>query len=409
MILGSRHWAGSPSGSYRNSVSARSSAMSTNASGLTASAATSRACGPDPVRSLDDLRRPAVHAQERPARPLPVRAVRRAARGGRTHPRLLGHDGQADGRRVHARRRRTLRRGLRALPRAGRRRARDDAAQRQRLRALHRRPRLPLRRRAPRHDGRAGLGWHDGAPAAADQDFRPDVSLYAELRAHARPGASRIAVPRPDDDQPPLRASLGAEPWTEAMRAEIDGGLGVRACNIYGLSEVIGPGVACECAEERAGSHVKEDHFLPEVVDPESGAPLPEGEVGVLVFTALTKQALPLLRYWTGDLASLSSEPCSCGRTLVRMSADPGPDRRHAGHPRRERVPHPGRGGHRPVLRAVSPLPAGRQPRPARWTRSTCAAELTQDIFRSVGIERLDGARSRRTTPLRDLAGALPG
>ena len=77
----------------------------------------------------------------------------------------------------------------------------------------------------------------------------------------------------------------------------------------------------CECVEERNGSHVNEDHFLPEVVDPESGEQLPEGEVGVLVFTTLTKQALPLIRYWTGDLASLSSEPCSCGRTLVRMSA----------------------------------------------------------------------------------------
>ena len=105
------------------------------------------------------------------------------------------------------------------------------------------------------------------------------------------------------------------------MRSEIERGLGVRACSLYGLSEVIGPGVACECIEERAGSHVNEDHFLPEVVDPESGEQLPEGEVGVLVFTALTKQALPLIRYWTGDLASLSSEPCSCGRTLVRMSA----------------------------------------------------------------------------------------
>ena len=104
------------------------------------------------------------------------------------------------------------------------------------------------------------------------------------------------------------------------MRAEIDRGLGVRTSNTYGLSEIIGPGVSAECVEERSGSHINEDHFLPEVVDPESGEQLPEGEVGVLVFTALTKQALPLIRYWTGDLASLSSEPCSCGRTLIRMS-----------------------------------------------------------------------------------------
>ena len=79
---------------------------------------------------------------------------------------------------------------------------------------------------------------------------------------------------------------------------------------------MIGPGVSGECIEERNGSHVHEDHFLPEVVDPESGEQLPEGELGVLVLTTLTKQALPLVRYWTGDLASLGSEPCSCGRRL---------------------------------------------------------------------------------------------
>jgi phenylacetate-CoA ligase len=114
-------------------------------------------------------------------------------------------------------------------------------------------------------------------------------------------------------------ALLGAEPWTEAMRGEIDAGLGVRSTNIFGLSEVIGPGVSCECVEERSGSHVNEDHFLPEVVDPETGEPLPDGEEGVLVFTTLTKEALPLIRYWTGDITSLDSEPCRCGRTLKRM------------------------------------------------------------------------------------------
>jgi phenylacetate-CoA ligase len=114
-------------------------------------------------------------------------------------------------------------------------------------------------------------------------------------------------------------AVLGAEPWTEPMRREIDAGLGVRATNIFGLSEVIGPGVSCECVEARAGSHVNEDHFLPEVVDPDTGEPLPDGEEGVLVFTTLTKEALPLVRYWTGDVTSLDSEPCLCGRTLTRM------------------------------------------------------------------------------------------
>jgi phenylacetate-CoA ligase len=103
------------------------------------------------------------------------------------------------------------------------------------------------------------------------------------------------------------------------MRREVDAGLGVRSTNIYGLSEVIGPGVSCECVEARAGSHVNEDHFLPEIVDAETGEPLPDGEEGVLVFTTLTKEAQPVVRYWTGDVTSLDSEPCACGRTLARM------------------------------------------------------------------------------------------
>ncbi len=124
----------------------------------------------------------------------------------------------------------------------------------------------------------------------------------------------------PPEDVPVRFAVLGAEPWTESMRAEIDRLLGARSINCYGLSEIVGPGVAFECAEVREGSHVAEDHFLPEVVDRESGAVLPEGEVGVLVVTTLTKQALPLIRYWTGDVTSLSSEPCRCGRSFVRMA-----------------------------------------------------------------------------------------
>src|SRR3970040_2808086 len=104
-------------------------------------------------------------------------------------------------------------------------------------------------------------------------------------------------------DQTSLRfALLGAEPWTERMREEIDAGLGVRCTNLFGLSGVIGPGVSCECIEERSGSHVNEDHFLPEIVDPHSGEALAEGDEGVLVFTTLTKEALPLVRYWTGDI-----------------------------------------------------------------------------------------------------------
>lgn len=119
----------------------------------------------------------------------------------------------------------------------------------------------------------------------------------------------------------PLRYGvLGAEPWTEEMRAAIEAGLGITAVNIYGLSEVIGPGVSNECIEEQRGAHVFEDHFLVEVVDPHSGEPLPPGARGELVFTTLTKEAMPVIRYRTGDLAWLIDEPCRCGRTHVRMS-----------------------------------------------------------------------------------------
>jgi phenylacetate-CoA ligase len=118
-----------------------------------------------------------------------------------------------------------------------------------------------------------------------------------------------------------LRAGVfGAEPWSEGLREAVEHALGLTALDIYGLSEVMGPGVSSECAEGRDGAHVNEDHFLVEVVDPQSGEPLPDGELGELVFTTLTKEALPLLRYRTGDLASLTREPCACGRTFARMS-----------------------------------------------------------------------------------------
>lgn len=114
-------------------------------------------------------------------------------------------------------------------------------------------------------------------------------------------------------------AVLGAEPWTDGMRAQIDAALGVRCTNIYGLSEIIGPGVSSECVEARDGSHINEDHFYPEILDRETGEPVPDGTEGVLVLTTLTKEALPLIRYWTGDITSLERSPCACGRTLVRM------------------------------------------------------------------------------------------
>jgi len=112
---------------------------------------------------------------------------------------------------------------------------------------------------------------------------------------------------------------FGAEPWTEGMRQAIEQGLGLRAYDIYGLSEVIGPGVSAEC-QEQDGLHIQEDHFLPEIVDPASGEPLPEGAEGELVLTSLTKEALPAIRYRTGDVTALTRAPCRCGRTSSRMA-----------------------------------------------------------------------------------------
>ena len=112
---------------------------------------------------------------------------------------------------------------------------------------------------------------------------------------------------------------FGAEPWSEAMRKEIQARIGLKAIDIYGLSEILGPGVAAECEEAQAGLHGWEDHFLFEVIDPESGKPVPEGEAGELVITTLTKEALPMLRYRTRDITRLSRERCDCGRTHLRI------------------------------------------------------------------------------------------
>ncbi len=117
---------------------------------------------------------------------------------------------------------------------------------------------------------------------------------------------------------------FGAEPWTEKMRAEIEAKLDLKAIDIYGLSEVLGPGVSIECWEEQAGLHVFEDHFIVEVVDPDTLEPLPHGETGELVFTSLTKEAFPVIRYRTKDISSLNPVPCTCGRTHIRMNKPTG-------------------------------------------------------------------------------------
>ena len=181
-----------------------------------------------------------------------------------------------------------------------------------------------------------GLGMHAGAelmgctlvPVSGGQTQR-QVTLLHDLQSEvlcctpsyaARLGEA-LAEAGVARDELALRVGIfGAEPWSEAMRAQIEDLLGLRALDIYGLSEVIGPGVACECLEAQAGLHVNEDHFLVEVVDPDSGRPLGPGERGELVFTTLTKEAMPLLRYRTGDIAALDRSACPCGRTLARMS-----------------------------------------------------------------------------------------
>jgi phenylacetate-CoA ligase len=121
----------------------------------------------------------------------------------------------------------------------------------------------------------------------------------------------------PDDIQ--LKAGIfGAEPWTEEMRKQIEESLGIKAYDIYGLTETSGPGVAFEC-EEQTGMHINEDHFIAEIINPETGEVLPEGEKGELVFTSITKEAFPLLRYRTRDICILNRKKCSCGRTLIKM------------------------------------------------------------------------------------------
>ena len=120
-------------------------------------------------------------------------------------------------------------------------------------------------------------------------------------------------------DKIQLKAGIfGAEPWTEEMRKSIENALGIKAHDIYGLTEISGPGVSFEC-EEQQGMHIQEDHFIPEIINPDTGEVLPEGEIGELVFTCITKKAFPLLRYRTRDLCYLTRKKCSCGRTHIRM------------------------------------------------------------------------------------------
>ena len=177
-----------------------------------------------------------------------------------------------------------------------------------------------------------GLGLHYGAerlgctvvPASGGNTPR-QAQLLEDLGGEILCCTPSYALAIADHVSEPARLNLragvfGAEPWTVGLRESIEHALDLVALDIYGLSEIIGPGVSSECLEGRNGAHVNEDHFLVEVVDPVTGEPLGDGEVGELVFTTLTKEALPFLRYRTGDLASVTREPCACGRTFARMS-----------------------------------------------------------------------------------------
>ena len=149
------------------------------------------------------------------------------------------------------------------------------------------------------------------------QDF--GVTMLACTPSYALYMAETAAEVGVDLRALPLRNGIfGAEPWSEPMRKRIEELFGIKAYDIYGLSEIIGPGVAIECPEQN-GLHIAEDHFLPEIIDPQTEGPLPDGEKGELVFTTLTKEAFPLLRYRTKDLSVLYSEACPCGRTTKRM------------------------------------------------------------------------------------------
>jgi phenylacetate-CoA ligase len=180
-----------------------------------------------------------------------------------------------------------------------------------------------------------GLGFHDGAervgmtvvPVSSGntarhhlllQDFKPDV--IAATPSFALHLAETLAEQGGKPRDLGLRVGIfGAEPWTVGIRIAIERALGFSAFDIYGLSEIIGPGVAGEC-EARDGLHIADDHFVPEIIDPASGTVLPPGREGELVFTTVTKRAMPLVRYRTGDITTLTVEPCRCGRTSARMA-----------------------------------------------------------------------------------------
>jgi phenylacetate-CoA ligase len=172
-----------------------------------------------------------------------------------------------------------------------------------------------VRRRSARRWSR--LGREHRPPDHADPGLRCDrTGCTPSYFTHLIERAGELGV---DLRDLPLRIGIcGAEPWTDGMRQHIEQAAGIHAYDIYGLSEIIGPGVASECPEQ-SGLHIFEDHFYPEIIDPETAEVLPDGEEGELVITTLSKRAMPMIRYRTRDITALIPEPCACGRTIRRM------------------------------------------------------------------------------------------
>jgi phenylacetate-CoA ligase len=180
-----------------------------------------------------------------------------------------------------------------------------------------------------------GLGFHYGAEKigasvipSSEADIENQILIMKDYRttalACAPTFAASILEEMAEKNIKPVELSIGkalfgAEPWSESFRAEIQDQLSISATDNYGLTEVIGPGVSYECTEKK-GLHIAEDHFISEIIDPETGTVLEPGQKGELVLTTITKEAYPLIRYRTGDLTRLNYEPCACGRTLVRMN-----------------------------------------------------------------------------------------
>lgn len=276
--------------------------------------------GVKPGRHKDDRghHEAPVYLQAGSARHISLRNVRGTHVRSRAPSRFLRHDRQADRRRIYK----------------GRPRNMGDICARQLVAAgATKEDKIHISYGYGLFTG--GLGLHGGAqrlgataiPVSSGntarqitilQDFGSDFLCCTP--SYAMYIAETMENEGIDTSRLPLRGGIfGAEPWTEEMRREIERKLNIKAYDIYGLTETMGPGVAYECSEQH-GMHVNEDHFIIEIINPETGEHMPDGEQGEIVFSCITKKAFPLLRYRTRDIGVITHEKCSCGRTFVRMS-----------------------------------------------------------------------------------------